>query len=287
MTNVLICGLGAIGSIYADKFGNNAKILVDKERLEEYNKNSTFYNGKKMQLYYVLPNESNYKADLIIIATKFNALNSVIENIENFVTKDTIIISLINGISSEKILRKKYNNVLTSFYIGHSAIRKNREIVHDEVNKIIFGPKNTKLQKIFDAANINYEISNDIEHAMWAKFMFNNSVNQISAVYNANFGDLIENHLNLINKLMNEVELIAKAEKINSAENLKNEALEMLYSMNKDDKTSMLQDIMAKRKTEFDILAGEIINLGFKHNIPTPYNKFIKEQIETIEAAFD
>ena len=35
--NVLICGLGAIGSIYADKI-KDAKILVDEQRLERYKK---------------------------------------------------------------------------------------------------------------------------------------------------------------------------------------------------------------------------------------------------------
>lgn len=52
--NVLICGLGAIGSIYADKI-KGAKILVDSDRLERYKKNPTTFNGKVMDLDYVLP----------------------------------------------------------------------------------------------------------------------------------------------------------------------------------------------------------------------------------------
>ena len=49
-----------------------------------------------------------------------------------------------------------------------------------------------------------------------------------------------------------------------------------------DGKTSMLQDVLAKRKTEVDIFAGTIIELGQKHNIPTPYNEMIKEKIDAI-----
>ena len=48
-------------------------------------------------------------------------------------------------------------------------------------------------------------------------------------------------------------------------------------------KTSMLQDIEAGRKTEVEMFAGAVIEMGKKYNIPTPYNKMLKEMIEIIE----
>jgi 2-dehydropantoate 2-reductase len=47
-------------------------------------------------------------------------------------------------------------------------------------------------------------------------------------------------------------------------------------------KTSMLQDVEAGRKTEVEMFAGTMIKLGEKHNIPTPYNKILKEMIEIV-----
>ena len=42
--NVLICGIGAVGSIYANKIQNydaeNLRVLVDKQRYERYIKNT-------------------------------------------------------------------------------------------------------------------------------------------------------------------------------------------------------------------------------------------------------
>ena len=52
--------------------------------------------------------------------------------------------------------------------------------------------------------------------------------------------------------------------------------------MTPDGKTSMLQDVEAGRKTEVDMFAGTIIKMGLEHNIPTPYNKIIKEMLEII-----
>ena len=59
-----------------------------------------------------------------------------------------------------------------------------------------------------------------------------------------------------------------------------------LKNMNSDGMTSMLQDVLAKRKTEVEIFAGTMIKLGEKYNISVPYNKLMKEKIELIEANY-
>ena len=146
--NVIVCGLGAIGSIYADKIhrydSTKLKVLVDKNRLEKYTKNPKTFNGRPMTLDYILPENTDFKADLIIIATKFDGLNDVIKNIENFVHEDTVIISLLNGVTSEDIIAQKYGwkNLPIAYYIGHSAMRDGNKITHDGVNTIVFGVKN-------------------------------------------------------------------------------------------------------------------------------------------------
>ena len=87
--NVLICGIGAVGSIYANKINKFApetlRVLVDKSRLENYSKNPKIFNGKPLNLNYILPEDNNFQADLIIIATKFDGLLEAVENIKNFV----------------------------------------------------------------------------------------------------------------------------------------------------------------------------------------------------------
>ena len=48
-------------------------------------------------------------------------------------------------------------------------------------------------------------------------------------------------------------------------------------------KTSMHQDILAGRKTEVDIFAGEIIKLGKEFNVLTPYNQVLYDLIKIAE----
>lgn len=290
--NVILCGLGAIGTIYAEKLSKNPdinlKILVNKERLNYYELNPTFFNGKKLILDYILPNQQ-FKADIILIATKNESLLDVLDNIENFVTNETIFISLLNGITSEEIIANKYgaDSVLVSYYVGHSAERMERKVIHDGVNKIVFGSysgTNTNIIKVrdfFKSSNINFEIPDDIQHSYWFKFMVNVALNQTTAIYKLSVGEMLENTeaFSFFQNLLVEVEKVAIAEKIKNPLVLKNKVLEFVTSMPYDSKTSMLQDVLANRKTEVFIFAGTVIELAEKHNIEVPYNRLALQKL--------
>ena len=287
MRKILICGLGAVGLTYAVKFKANSelKILVDKERLERYNRNKPIFNGVVQEFDYLLPDEA-FTPDLIIIATKSQGLEGAIKNIKNFVHKDVVIISLLNGISSEEKIQKAYPNatVLKSYFIGHSAVRVGNSVTQDGVGEI-FIENNPKIKEIFDEFEINYQIPEDINYSMWLKYTMNLFSNQVSAILNMNFGELKRNQafLNFAKKIILEVRTIAQVKGVKNLENLENDALAFLNKMCDEGKTSMLQDILAGRKTEVEIFAGEIIRLGKIFNLPTPYNQVLYDLIKIVE----
>ena len=295
--NILVCGLGAVGSIYADKIQkfcpDNLKILVDEARLKRYEQNPIIFNGRELKFNYILPAEKNFKADLILIATKFDGLSDVINNIKNFVGENTIIMSLLNGVTSEEVIAKTYGKekVLYSYFIGHSAVRTGRSVVHDDYNILVFGSENGLDERVIavkdflDKAHIKYEIPSDIKYSLWRKFVLNVSTNQPSAILKMTFGEMQSNKVfvRFATNIMQEVANIAKAEGINNADNLVKDGLDALAMMCPEGKTSMLQDIEAGRPTEVDMFAGTIIRLGKKHNIPTPYNHVLYEMIQVIQ----
>jgi 2-dehydropantoate 2-reductase len=296
---VIICGIGAVGSIYANKINEydtrNLRVLVDKKRLETYSQTPKIFNGKPLNFNYVLPENKDFKADLIIIATKFDGLNEVIKNIENFVKEDTIIISLLNGVTSEEIIAEKYGwkHTMISFFIGHSAMRQGNNITHDGVGQIVFGIKNPqdtdindikKIKTFFDKVGIDYKTPEDMYRAYWLKYMLNVSANQPSAILKMTFGQMQSNpkFMEFLKNIMEEVRQIAQAQGVQDTETMIDEALISFNSMIPEGKTSMLQDVEAGRKTEVEMFAGTMIKLGEKHNIPTPYNKVLKEMVEIV-----
>ncbi|MCI5889338.1 MAG: ketopantoate reductase family protein [Brachyspira sp.] len=294
---VILCGLGAIGTIYADKLekfdAENFKVLVDEARIERYKTNPIKFNGRQLNFDYILPSQEGFKADLIILATKFAGLKDAIKNIKNFVKEDTVILSLLNGVTSEDIIADVYgkDKMLYSYFIGHSSVRCGNSVTHDDVNTIVFGAENNlgenvvAVKNFFDKVGINYKIPDDIKRSMWLKFMLNVSANQPTAILRMTFGDMFENthFMKFAENIMREVQSVAKAEGVLNTETMVDEALKHLKTMTPDGKTSMLQDVEAGRKTEVDMFAGTVIELGKKHGISTPYNKILREMIGIIE----
>ena len=140
--NVLICGLGAVGLTYANKLKDicNLFVLANPERVEKYKKTPLKLNGKAQSFQYVLPADKK-DIDLIIIATKADGFSAAMDYIKNYVGENTIILSLLNGIFSEKELANKYGweHVLHSYFIGHSAVRAGNSVMQDGIGKIVFG----------------------------------------------------------------------------------------------------------------------------------------------------
>lgn len=300
--NVLLCGLGGVGCVCACAIEENKsadlRILVDKKRLETYLKTPTTFNKKPYFFKYILPSDKNFKADLIIIATKNNGLDEAIQNIKNFVKNDTIIISLLNGIHSEDKIAAVYgaDKVLISFYIGNSCIRQGRDITLEGDYSIFAGEKTgqftektEKIKQFFEKSKINYKLSQKITERYLRKFMVNVGLNQLCAVNNMSFKELKRDKIlvDRLKALIGEVRDIIKEEGIKSSDEIYTSTIKFLIDEFEDAIPSMLQDIRAKRETEVDIFAGEVIKRGEKYNIKTPENQKIYEQIKQIENGFN
>lgn len=87
--------------------------------------------------------------------------------------------------------------------------------------------------------------------------------------------------------LMQEVVTLAKASHVNLTDQDIKDWYPVLNRLSPQGKTSMLQDIEAKRKTEVDVFGGKVIELGKAHGIPTPVNQTVFQIIKILEQNFN
>jgi len=294
---VHIMGLGAVGAVYGsilynyDK--NCVKVIVDSNRLPRY-KEGIVINKKRYLFDLQVPKDGDPKAELIIIAVKGHDLQKAIQTIAPIVGSDTIILSLLNGITSEDTLSRVFgrDKVLHSFCVAIDSVRENGEIIFSNSGKIVFGEyypevkgKAAQVARLFSKAGINYTISGDILKEIWWKFMMNVGVNQTSAILRSSYGDYasIPEAQQLLFSVCREVIPLAEKEGISLSDADIDEYIKIFKGLATDGKTSMLQDIEAGRKTEVESFALEVINLGKKHNIPTPLNEMLYLMIRVLE----
>ncbi len=238
------------------------------------------------------------KYDLIIFAVKNYQLEHAIEDVRSFVGERTILITFLNGVTAREKIKEAYpdNNVLYGLSMKIDAIRTESGVVNTEDGEIHFGEADNTdvseevqaVKECFDNSGIRNLVFPDMKRMVWKKFMLNVGVNQVTAVTRSPYGKVtsLETNLTLFREAMKEVLTIAEASQIDLREEDIEEFVVLMSNFSPNGKTSMLQDVEAKRKTEVDYFAGTVVEMGKRLNIPTPVNHVLYCIIKSTEELY-
>lgn len=298
--SVAVLGSGAVGSYLLWGFSRKEDIdfcvVAQGERKDRYEKNGWKINGEMYFPTIKTPSQAK-GVDILFVCVKYNALQAALEDIKEIVTEKTMVLSLMNGVESEKIIGEAIGKEHMMYsLIKIASERKENSIVFDPETTIgiIFGeedPNRTDridfLCELLNGTPLRYHITSTILVDIWEKFRLNVTYNLPQAMLGVGLGAYRDSaHVAFIqNKLKEEVEAIATAEGIDL---LMSESVYPKGSRGADRaRYSTLQDLEAKRHTEIDMFAGALIKLGKIHNIPTPYSEMTYHMIKALEEKND
>jgi 2-dehydropantoate 2-reductase len=283
---ITIIGFGSVGSLYGSMLdaslgSNNVELLAKGERLERYKKNGMIINEKQHFFNVVDPKDAT-PSDFVLLATKNLQIDEAVKDIKNSVGKNTIILSLLNGIESEEKLIAAYGKekVLYAFCVGMSTEHIGNVTNFTSPGKIVFGEKNNEVsdrvkavEALFDGAGIEYIVPSNIRKEQYNKFMLNTMFNTLSAITRGGYGVFNSTELKeLTHKVALEIIAVLEIEGVTLTEEDYQKDLDLMLGLDPYGRTSMCQDLMASRKTENNWFAGTVVRLGKKHGIETPYN---------------
>jgi 2-dehydropantoate 2-reductase len=299
---ISVIGAGALGAAYAgllyEMDSRCVSFIAGGDRCERLRREGLIVNDKRYLIPVLLPEDLSEPSDLIIVAVKHHHLDDAIRDVKNRVGAETTIISVMNGIESEKRIGAAYGmeKVLYAVSVGIDALREGNSIIYTTQGKIFFGEaRNTfptervkRVQALFDKAGIIYETPPDMIRILWWKFMMNVGINQASAVLRAPFSvfQTSQEARDLMESCMREVIMLSEKAGVNLSEEDIKKFHEVLHSISPQGKTSMLQDIEAGRKTEVEMFAGKVIELGKQLDVPTPINQKLFDSIKKLEAEY-
>ena len=299
INNVSIIGMGALGIMYgkciADSLGNEAvSFVVDEARFDRYQGRKVTCNGEVCD--FRICKASDMKpVDLVIVAVKSTGLDSALETMRNCVGENTIIISVMNGITSEEMIGSRYGmeKIIYTVAQGMDAMRFGDELRFTRSGELHIGKDNATSQletltEFFDRANMAYVVEEDIIYRMWSKFMLNVGVNQTCMVYDTTYSGVLEDgEPNLIFvSAMREVVSIANAEGVSLGEKDINNYIDIIKTLDPKGTPSMGQDRINHNKSEVEAFAGTVIRIADKHGIKVPVNRYLYKRVAEIESEY-
>lgn len=300
---VSLIGLGALGILFAHHLSHkmppeSLRIIADQDRIRRYERERVYCNGERCQFHYVTSEEAGDPADLLIFAVKYNDLNAAIDAVRNQVGEHTIIISTLNGITSEALIGHTYgmDKMLYCVAQGMDAVKVGNQMTYANMGILCIGDlepgiisaKVKMLAEFFDRVDMPYEVDTNMYKRLWGKLMLNVGVNQTVAVFEGDYG-LIQREgpaRETLIAAMREVIVLSEKEGIHLNEDDLNYWLKLLSTLNPEGKPSLRQDLEAKRHCEVELFAGTVIELSRKHGIPTPVNQDLYDRIKIIESTF-
>ena len=298
---VAILGAGALGGAYAGMLyemdRSCVSLVADGERSERLAREGLVINEKHYHFSVISSEDRSVPSDLIIVALKHQHLRDAAHLIKNRVGDNTSILSVMNGLDSEEYLASLYGRekLLYGVSVGIDALREDNRIRYTTQGKLFFGEAQNsvlservrQVQDLFDRAGIVYEVPQDMLRVLWWKFMINVGINQSSAILRAPYGVFQQSKdaQALMESAMREVIAVAKAAQVNLVDDDLDDWYSFLHTLSPLGKTSMLQDVEARRKSEVEMFAGKMVELGRRYNVPTPVNETFFRIIRSMEAA--
>lgn len=290
-----LIGLGALGILFGRRMPG-VRVIADPERIARYRARPVTCNGRECPFEYVVP-EQGRPVDLLLVAVKATALEAALPQIARFVGPDTVILSVLNGITSEQRIEAVYpGHTLWSVAIGMDATRTGRSLIYQAEGKIQFGersgamtPRVQAVAEYLTACGIANEPCGDILYKQWSKLMVNVGLNQAAAAFDLPYGGLNRPGpaYDTMRQAMQETIRLANLEGIPLPPDNDIRFLEAsMPTFNPEGMPSMRQDVLARRPTEVEEFAGTVRRLAQKHGMPTPANDFFYTRIREIEANY-
>ncbi len=289
---IFVLGAGAIGSTYGALLSgrNNVTLIGRRAHVDAINKNGLTVSGDVNGKFFVkaetaikeIPSDT-----LLLLTTKAYDAAGAVTSIKPLLRKDTILLILQNGLGIKDIVEKVVEakaevirglvTLAAEFFEPGKISFWQRETILEST------PTSERIAKVFNESGLKTKISNEIHEELWKKLIVNCVANSLTAVLRVKNNEIIVESLKETrHKLIQECIAVGKAEGIGLESNLE-ECVERKIASYKN-YSSMCQDLMKRKKTEIDFLNSKIVELGRKHDIPTPINEALVGLIKFLEA---
>jgi len=304
--NIVIIGIGAMGSVYGGLFaaaGHNV-IGIDpwQDHINAINQNGLRVSGASgdrtvTTIKAQSPDDPLPDADLYIIATKAAHVRAAGEKI----IKEGVeapVLTIQNGFGSGEILAETVpqNRILLGVAEGFGAsIKTPGHAHHSSMTRIRLGlygggssPVLDQITALWVEAGFPAEQYGDIDQLIWEKFVCNVTLSGACTITGLTVAELRRDPA-LWQIAVNcglEAYAVGKARGVHFSYDDPVAYVTAFADKLGDARPSMALDHLAKRKSEIDVLNGMVPVMAKALNIPTPVNEVVSALVRHLETKF-
>lgn len=300
---ITVLGAGAMGSLYGGflaEAGNEVWLLdIWKEHVDKIHEHGLSIEGisgkRSIKNIHATDTPSDIgTSELVIVFVKSTMTDIAIRESKEIIGANTTILTLQNGLGNiEKIASVVEKESIIAGTTAHgSTVLGAGRIKHAGRGPTIIGEIDgsitTRIDAIVDVFNdakVETKTSNNVVGLIWDKLLINVGINALTAITRLRNGQLIEfkETEEILEFAVNEALMVAKAKGIKLSHADPVAHTKEVCRLTAENKASMLQDVLHKRKTEIDMINGAIVREGEKLGLHTPVNKVLSNLVSVIQ----
>jgi len=236
------------------------------------------------------------KPDLVLVTVKAYDSEAVALALKKSVRRNVPVLSLQNGLGNVEELTRQLgaDSTIAGTTTEGAMSTGPGAVIHTGRGMTWVGEMNGKLsdrclniQKALRKAGFVTIVSNNIKGVLWSKAIVNSAINSITAAARVRNGDVAKmpQLRKCASQVVDEGMAVARANGILLKPSPKT-LLARVLALTPRNKSSMLQDIEAGRKTEIRQLNGLISHQGRLVGVRTPFNGMLTKLVLALERSY-
>lgn len=238
------------------------------------------------------------KADLVVIAVKSYDTKSAVTHARPVIKDDTAVLTLQNGIGNIEIISEAVgpDKVIGGVTNLGATLLDAGKVKHAGRGETVIGRidgripvEMREIREIFNKVGLETRISRDIKGLLWSKLIINVGINALTAITRLNNGRLteFEGTRRILREAVSEALRVAKRKRIKLIYDDPLAKVEAVCEATSANVSSMLQDVLRKKRTEIDFINGVIVRHAQELGIPVHANTMLVDLVKTIESSYD
>jgi 2-dehydropantoate 2-reductase len=303
-TRICVVGCGAIGSLYAAHLARLDDVEVwavdvSRAHVDAINEHGLRVTGRAVFTAAVHARTDAADVppcDFGIVATKAEHTHAAIAACADLFA-NAAVASVQNGLGNEEVLAELVPRVIRGTILPAGALTGPGVVRFDAPGETWLGPFEPKpasmvevetLAALLTRAGLPTHALKDARGPQWDKVIFNSATSPLSALTGLPVGPVCEEPAlrREVAALVAEAQEVCAALGIETAKDasaLVKEVIGVAY----DHKPSMLQDVLARRPTEIDVLNGGIAAQGRAAGVPTPRHDAMVALVHGLERSWN
>jgi 2-dehydropantoate 2-reductase len=302
---ICIVGSGAVGSLFAANLAQLDDVEVwaydlNRDHVDAINGDGLRLTGAGDVVGRVRATSDAAElpqCDFGIVATKAMHTESAIRA-TGAAFREGCVATVQNGIGNEEVIAAHVERVIRGTTFPAGKLIAPGHVQWDVKGDTTLGPFEPQpapfdeVERLADACTrggMPTQAVHDARGPQWRKVIFNAATNPVGALTRLTHGRVCEDAglRRLVSDLVDEGKAVAAAQAIQ----LDADPEELIdYAARRDvaydHKSSMLQDVEARRQTEIDFLNGGIVRFGREHGVATPLNAAIWQLVRGLEESW-